>query len=81
MLADTASIRISAQTHFPRLGAREIQPAKLEFQASVTSDGSNTGLTSKPGAAFLAKPFAPSALVGAVRDCIERRGAELSEHG
>jgi signal transduction histidine kinase/ActR/RegA family two-component response regulator len=33
------------------------------------------------GAAFLAKPFAPSALVGAVRECIERRGAELSEHG
>ena len=33
------------------------------------------------GASFLAKPFAPSALVGAVRDCIERRGATLSEHG
>jgi len=32
------------------------------------------------GAAFLAKPFAPSALVSAVRECIERRGAELSEH-
>ena len=33
------------------------------------------------GAAFLAKPFAPKALVEAVRDCIERRGAELLEHG
>jgi len=33
------------------------------------------------GAAFLAKPFAPSALVGAVRECAERRQAQLSEHG
>ena len=32
-------------------------------------------------AAFLAKPFAPSALVEAVRGCIERRATELSEHG
>lgn len=31
------------------------------------------------GAAFLAKPFAPSALVQAVRDCIEQRGA-MREH-
>ncbi len=33
------------------------------------------------GAAFLAKPFAPSALVEAVRECIERREAEVSDHG
>jgi CheY-like chemotaxis protein len=33
------------------------------------------------GAAFLAKPFAPSALVGAVRESIERRAAETREHG
>jgi DNA-binding response OmpR family regulator len=33
------------------------------------------------GAAFLAKPFAPSALVGAVRECIERRGARCEQHG
>ena len=33
------------------------------------------------GAAFLAKPFAPRALVEAVRDCIQRRVSELREHG
>ena len=33
------------------------------------------------GAAFLAKPFSPRALVQAVHDCIERRGATLREHG
>jgi signal transduction histidine kinase/ActR/RegA family two-component response regulator len=32
-------------------------------------------------AAFLAKPFAPSALVEAVKGCLERRATELSEHG
>ncbi|HEX2873341.1 MAG TPA: ATP-binding protein [Polyangiaceae bacterium] len=33
-------------------------------------------------AAFLAKPFAPSALIEAVKGCLERRRAtELSEHG
>lgn len=33
------------------------------------------------GAAFLAKPFSPRALVQAVHDCIERRGATLREYG
>jgi signal transduction histidine kinase/ActR/RegA family two-component response regulator len=33
------------------------------------------------GAAFLAKPFAPSTLVSAVRECIERRDAVLVDHG
>ena len=32
-------------------------------------------------AAFLAKPFAPSALVEAVKGCLERRATDLSEHG
>jgi two-component system, cell cycle sensor histidine kinase and response regulator CckA len=33
------------------------------------------------GAAFLAKPFSPRALVQAVHDCIERRSATLREYG
>jgi DNA-binding response OmpR family regulator len=33
------------------------------------------------GAAFLAKPFAPSGLVSAVRECIERRDLGLRVHG
>ena len=33
------------------------------------------------GAAFLAKPFGPRALVQAVRDCIERRGVVLRVNG
>jgi two-component system cell cycle sensor histidine kinase/response regulator CckA len=33
------------------------------------------------GAAFLAKPFSPRALVQAVHDCIERRDARLREYG
>ena len=32
-------------------------------------------------ATFLAKPFAPATLVEAVRECIGRREAELSDHG
>jgi two-component system, cell cycle sensor histidine kinase and response regulator CckA len=33
------------------------------------------------GAAFLAKPFSAGELVEAVRECIQRRGAKLREHG
>jgi two-component system cell cycle sensor histidine kinase/response regulator CckA len=53
----------------------------IVFMSGFPESMHDAHATDFTGAAFLAKPFAPRALVQAVRDCIEQRGAMLSESG
>jgi two-component system cell cycle sensor histidine kinase/response regulator CckA len=53
----------------------------IVFMSGFPESMHDAHATDFAGAAFLAKPFAPSALVGAVRESIERRAVEPREHG
>ncbi len=60
--------------------ARKLDPKLgIVFMSGFPEAMHNANASDFSGAAFLAKPFAPSALVEAVRECIERRDTELSE--
>lgn len=63
----------AARAFDPKLG--------IVFMSGFPEAMHDAHATDFAGAAFLAKPFAPRALVQAVRDCIEQRGAMLSDHG
>jgi CheY-like chemotaxis protein len=53
----------------------------IVFMSGFPEPMHNAHASDFAGAAFLAKPFGPRALVQAVRDCIERRGVIVREQG
>ncbi len=63
----------AARKLFPKLG--------IVLMSGFPEAMHDTHASDFGGAKFLAKPFAASALVQAVRDCIEQRDAELQDYG
>jgi signal transduction histidine kinase/ActR/RegA family two-component response regulator len=62
--------------------ARKLDPKLgIVFMSGFPEPMHDANASDFGGAIFLAKPFAPATLVEAVRECIGRRDAELSEHG
>ena len=60
--------------------ARAFDPKQgIVFMSGFPEAMHNANASDFAGAAYLAKPFAPSALVEAVRECIERRATEQRE--